>query len=244
MNDDAGYICHDNWMDEVTDWSRLDAFMTDEHLAAECDSLLEQASRLKGPRAGYRMLDVVRVNGSTVRVGGENLSSTIMADIFEEEEDYRAAVFVATCGRELHEWAESIDDMLTRYVADEICVAALMRVMKKLDAEVASLTGAEISNVSNMNPGDLADWPLTEQTKVFKILGEVAVEVGVTLTDSLLMLPRKSVSGLMFGYEGGLINCMLCPRVECPGRRAEYQPMLYEMKFNRAPRGNETGCAN
>ena len=231
-------------MDEVKDWSRLDTFRTDESLAAECDALIEHARTLKGPRAGYRMMRVSSIDELTVGVGDETLSSTIMADIFKDEKDSVAAVFVATCGRELHEWAESIDDMLARYVADEICETALMRAMRKLEAEVASLTGVELGNVSNMNPGDLADWPLTEQTKVFGILGEVAQNVGVTLTDSFLMLPRKSLSGLMFNYEGGLINCMLCPRTDCPGRRAEYQPMLYKMKFNRAPRGNETGCAN
>jgi hypothetical protein len=77
-----------------------------------------------------------------------------------------------------------------------------------------------------MNPGSLADWPLTEQIPLFRLIGDVRQATGVYLTESLLMMPRKSVSGFDFPTESSFASCQLCPREKCPNRRAAYDPIL------------------
>jgi hypothetical protein len=42
------------------------------------------------------------------------------------------------------------------------------------------------------------------------------------------MLPTKSVSGIFFPTETSYENCQLCPRENCPNRRAEYNKALEE----------------
>jgi hypothetical protein len=42
------------------------------------------------------------------------------------------------------------------------------------------------------------------------------------LTDSLLMVPRKSISGILFPSEEGFVACQLCERERCPGRKAPF----------------------
>jgi len=44
--------------------------------------------------------------------------------------------------------------------------------------------------------------------------------VGIELTESLLMVPQKSVSGVRFANAHDYVNCRLCPRENCPNRRA------------------------
>lgn len=39
------------------------------------------------------------------------------------------------------------------------------------------------------------DWPLTQQQPLFTLLGDPEASIGVQLTDSLLMIPNKSLSG-------------------------------------------------
>ena len=77
-------------------------------------------------------------------------------------------------------------------------------------------------NISSLNPGSLKEWPITGQVPLFELLGGVTEDIGVVLSDSLLMSPVKSVSGIMFQSEEAYENCQLCPRENCPGRRAPY----------------------
>ena len=80
--------------------------------------------------------------------------------------------------------------------------------------------------MSHMNPGSLADWPLTQQKELFSILGNVEAAIGVTLTDGMAMVPTKSTSGIYFATEIRFESCQLCPNEGCIGRRAPYDPDL------------------
>jgi len=67
---------------------------------------------------------------------------------------------------------------------------------------------------------------MEEQRKLFALLGDPVKEVGVELTESCLMIPVKSVSGIWFPAKIDFENCQLCSRENCPGRRAPYDENL------------------
>ena len=85
-----------------------------------------------------------------------------------------------------------------------------------------------------MNPGSLEDWPIQQQTQVFELLGDPLRDVGVRLTDSFLMVPIKSVSGIRYPTETSFESCQLCPREKCTGRRAPYDPELWRKRYEPA----------
>jgi hypothetical protein len=85
-----------------------------------------------------------------------------------------------------------------------------------------------VTGLANMSPGSLEDWPITEQTKLFSIFGDTERRVGVRLTDSLLMVPRKSISGILFPSEEGFVACRLCDRERCPSRKVPWLSQLIE----------------
>ncbi len=85
-----------------------------------------------------------------------------------------------------------------------------------------------------MNPGSLEDWPITQQKQLFSIFGNVEDLIGVKLTDSFLMIPRKSVSGIYFPTEVMFYSCQLCQRKNCEERQAPYDKSL-EDKYSARP---------
>jgi hypothetical protein len=87
--------------------------------------------------------------------------------------------------------------------------------------------------LSSINPGsgDLENWVISQQVQLFDLIGNVKQEIGVELTDSFLMVPVKSTSGLIFPSETEFSNCALCTRANCKNRRAEFDSELYERTF-------------
>jgi hypothetical protein len=80
---------------------------------------------------------------------------------------------------------------------------------------------------SSMNPGSLIDWSIREQQKLFNLLGNPEEEIGIRLTESSLMIPAKSVSGIRFATENSFENCQVCPRSDCPSRSAPYDEEIH-----------------
>ena len=79
-------------------------------------------------------------------------------------------------------------------------------------------------HLSALNPGSLAAWPISGQAELFAILGGkefVQETIGVTYSDTFLMFPSKTISGILFESEVFYKNCQHCPLTNCPGRRAK-----------------------
>ena len=140
--------------------------------------------------------------------------------------------FVATCGGELDEFAGRLSGALHRYWADTIQMLALGTAMSMLDGHLKERVSP--AELSCMNPGSLEDWPLQQQSRMFDLLGEAAQKIGVSLSESYVLIPLKSVTGVQFVTQEKFMNCQLCPRQNCEGRRAPYEAGLYERRYGSA----------
>ncbi|MDX2500360.1 MAG: vitamin B12 dependent-methionine synthase activation domain-containing protein, partial [Deltaproteobacteria bacterium] len=124
-------------------------------------------------------------------------------------------------------------DLLENFYLDTIGNVALNSARKQLKRHLKSEFALE--KISSMAPGSLPDWPIEEQAPLFKLLGDVDAAIGVKLSNSLLMLPAKSISGIYFPTEVSFFSCQLCPRERCESRKAKYDPKLareYGIKKN------------
>ena len=76
---------------------------------------------------------------------------------------------------------------------------------------------------------------LTSNPTIFaKAIGQAGQyddAIGVRLTETMLMVPNKSVSGFQFPTDVAFESCELCPREGCPGRRAIYNPELFDSHY-------------
>jgi len=200
------------------------------------EAMLGQAVRIARPRACYSLLEVRPGQDGKILIGGEEFTSRVLRVNLEGRD--RATLFVATCGREVAEWSESFADLLTRWVADAICEAALRSAVTALEAEVDPLIAGRFRG--SMNPGSLEDWPLAQQEPLFRALGSpgaIGREIGVELTSSFLMLPRKSISGVRFAGDRRFADCLLCPREDCRGRRMPFDSRLFDERYRGARHG-------
>ncbi len=200
--------------------------------SAMLDDLREMAlvaQAVARPRVLYTLALVELDGDDRVRLNGVTFTSRVLRVNLQEV--HRVFPFVATCGREVDDWSIAYQgDMLQEFWADAIKAAALFQGMQAFEAHLIECYQPGLLN--SMNPGSLEDWPMPQQRPLFSLLGDVRAQIGVELTDSLLMVPTKSVSGILFPSESGFASCQLCPRELCPNRRAPYDAELFARKYN------------
>ena len=191
-----------------------------------------EAQEIARPKAYYKLSAIDARGDDYIVVADTQLDSRILQ--VNTQDLHRVFPFVVTCGTELAEWAQGYSDLLERYYADELKLAALRSAMRQLEKDVKQRYNP--GRIAAMEPGSLKDWPIQQQKKLFAILGDTQTLVGVHLTPSMLMVPDKSVSGIYFQNEKGYTNCQLCPVKNCPSRKAPLDEGMYEREYQARAR--------
>ncbi len=192
----------------------------------ELRALVDEARELARPGALYLPVNIDDRGDDYIKCGAVTLQSRVLA--VNVENVHRVFPYVATSGGQLEQWAKDKSDAGHGAWANAIAGSVLVATMVALEQEVK--TRYALNSICRMNPGSIEDWPLTEQSALFELIGD-ASPVGVVLKDDMFMTPALSVSGLWFASESNFESCMLCPRDGCPGRRAEYDDALYQQKY-------------
>ena len=213
--------------DELMQMMRIKA--SDRHVA-EIERLARAAYDIGRPKAMYKVAFIESKGEDTIATDGVVFTSRVLRVNLEQV--HKVFPYVVTCGMELEEWARSIEDLLQRFWAEAINEWVLRSASQFLEQHLVEQY--QLGQTSTMNPGSLEDWPLQEQRKLFALLGDPQAAIGVRLTDGLLMVPTKSVSGIRFPTETSFASCQLCPRENCRGRRAPYDKDLYERKYRKS----------
>jgi hypothetical protein len=196
-------------------------------LAGRLSDITRSALNVARPKAAFRFQDITDCGDDFITIEGITFNSRVLAVNLKDSPNL--TVFAATCGTELEEWASQFDSYLEQFWADTIMFCALGTAMQAVTERIKKVLDTE--TVSTMNPGSLEDWPITEQAKLFTLLKKETHEIGVKLNESYLMKPLKSVSGLSYASGEIFHNCQLCPRRDCPGRRAPFDDELYEKRY-------------
>lgn len=190
---------------------------------------LSRANQIGKPKAMYREVYIDERGQEYVVVEDQRFESKILSVNLQDV--HKVILYVITCGKELEKWAEQKDgDMLEKYWLSMVQEAVLEKAIDYIKKEINEKYLPGSSSV--MNPGSLIDWSITEQKKLFALLGDLEGEIGVRLTESSLMLPKKSVSGLIYPTAKDFENCQVCPRENCPSRSAPYDPELIKKRYS------------
>ncbi len=196
---------------------------------ADLRALCREAEGIAVPKAAYHVKYVDDRDERSVVLGGVRLTSRVLSVNLSGLD--RAFPYAATCGTELARWAEGFDGLLRRYMADMIMEEALDSAIGAMEAQIGDRFHP--GDLSEMNPGSLDDWPIEEQRPLFRLLGGAPASIGIQLKENLLMSPTKTVSGIKFASETPFASCLLCPRKNCRGRQAPYDPDLYTREYAR-----------
>jgi hypothetical protein len=188
---------------------------TDPRSVAE---LTERAISLAEARAVFTTAYIEKKGDDQVIIDGQ----LFMSRVLRKNLNVVGRVFpaVVTIGHRLEETVRRSADVLTQYYLDQIGNLILAEARSHLIRKLCRQFG--LDPLSWMSPGSLEDWPIEAQRPLFALLGEAPAAIGVQLTESLLMLPTKSVSGIFFPSASTFFSCRLCPRERCEGRKARY----------------------
>jgi len=192
-------------------------------------SLIEPARPLIDPKIAYSVCYIDEKLPEAVKISGIQLTSHVLRKQLEKAE--RVFPYVMTIGPRLEAFAAASGDYLEQYYLESIADTAITCLRKLFEKQLKERFA--LGTVSRLGPGSLEAWPISEQQHIFSLLGDVESAIGVRLTESFLMTPRKTISGLCFPTETPFFACQLCPRPDCPSRKAAYDE-------NRA---NEYGLA-
>jgi hypothetical protein len=188
------------------------------HGFASLDELLSLALPLTRLRALAQVAYTGAKTEDSVEVGGVLFRSRVLRANLDRVQ--KVFPFIMTVGGELEAKAAATGDLLQQYYLEEAANLILEAGAGWLARRLGERWG--LPDLSAMSPGSLEDWPITEQSKLFSLFGDTGRLVGVELTDSLLMVPRKSISGIFFPSEEGFLSCGLCDRSSCPARKVPY----------------------
>ena len=172
-----------------------------------------------------REIDSVR-KGSIHLQGGPVFKSTKLSKTMKGCE--KVICFIATLGNSID---NKIKDLMNQnrfsdaYVLDAMGSVAVENMVDRFHKREAEKYNRKSQGITlPFSPG-YCDWPLTDQKKIFKFFD--SFKLNVVLSESCLMSPRKSISGVFGVTPFHLTNpfhpynpCMECSKKNCIARRS------------------------
>lgn len=138
----------------------------------------------------------------------------------------KAAVFVMTIGSHLEDMVDYLAQsglVLQATVLDAIGSGAAEQMAGLIEERIKNVAGMRNQVISRRFSPGYCDWNVDQQEMIFRLMNDDTA--GVSITDDYLMIPRKSVSGIIGigDIENGIEEynpCVTCIKQDCPGRRA------------------------
>ena len=188
----------------------------------DVEVVFEESYRLIDPRAVYKTVKISEVKGSRlVLEGGSVFESELLAEKFKCTPEI--AVYVATIGSALERRVTELGpkELSKSFIMDSVGTYALRQVSDTIQKDFQP-DGVE--RLSKFSPGDTAYWDIVQQKVLFGVLGAEEVEkaTGVRLSQSYVMVPRKSVSGVIGDTEEQFQECQICEK-RCEFRKAPFK---------------------
>ncbi len=190
----------------------------------EFKGFLEEVLPIGKPKAIYDVRFIEERGEDTVTIDGTVFTSAVLRNNLAEAE--RVFPYIATCGMEFDEQVDVSTDILKQYWLDAIKAGALSCAVKYMLQHMHEKYKPGKTAAMHPGSGDADVWPIQQQKELFSLFGDVEGMIGVQLTESFLMHPNKSVSGVHFITEVDYQGCKVCHRDVCSNRRAAFDPEL------------------
>ena len=196
--------------------------MADRRLLAEIEHEANEVAKVVVPRMCY-VVKYGKLGDHQLETDGVvlNIGKTIARQLAGAE---AFAFFVATAGMEFEDYQRRLSndgDMVRAYIADSLGSLIAEHTADMMERTVeASVSKLGWHHTNRFSPG-YCSWHVAGQHALFSLIGDNPC--GVTLNESALMVPIKSVSGIMgLGAEVKRLDypCQLCGMTNCRLRRS------------------------
>jgi len=176
------------------------------------------------PSYSYVVKDIMSVKGARITLEDSiTLESKVIARLLERCK--KAAIFALTIGNHLEEMVAYLAEnglVLQATVLDAVGSGAVEQFAVSVEDRIRKMAEAQGLVASERFSPGYCDWELSQQKIVFRALN--GNSAGVRLTKGCLMLPQKSISGIIgiCPFNSNIENynpCQTCKEKDCPGRR-------------------------
>jgi hypothetical protein len=183
------------------------------------NSIIEKAPDHTDIRGGYLIMDQFKIHDeSEIQVNGLEFHPT-KAIAHQVRASEMLAFFMITAGEGITSWSQkelTEGDPMAGYIIDLIGSEIVVAALDRMQDDLAGKMGAAGFNITNRySPGDCG-WPVTDQQKLFSLFPESFC--GISLSESSLMHPIKSVSGIIgigVDMKKSAFVCDLCEMDTC-----------------------------
>ena len=170
-----------------------------EHFSEIIEDIILQIPDKCEIRAGFRLIDIgksgIQQNGIYIKNILFN-TDKIVAGMLKKSE--RVAVFTVTIGKGMELWNAELqrnNEILMSYLVDTAASATVENVTDYLHDQIGIQMKEHGMNITNRYSPGYCNWPVSDQHKLFSLLPFEFC--GISLTDSSLMMPVKSISGVI-----------------------------------------------
>ena len=186
---------------------------------------ISECKKNMSPRAGYVMLTAFESDSKEEIKTRENLFRTgkIISSLLRASEAY--AFFIATAGPGPESLARTLMEegkYLEGYIVDLVASGIADSVANQVQEQINKLALSNHMKITNRYSPGYCSWDVNEQQKLFGLFPENCC--GITLSDSSLMSPIKSVSGIIgmgpsVSYQE--YTCEICSMKNCMFRTSQ-----------------------
>lgn len=188
-------------------------------IVSRVKELLKQASIRVEPLYNYRLVEGSFINNS---INIENVVLRIGSIISKSlKQSTQFALFVATSGETFDSWNTEIkdkNDWVDIFIADSIGTCIAEKAGEYIEIQLEKEIGI-LKHTNRFSPG-YCGWSLIEQRELFSLLPNDVC--GITISESCLMHPIKSISGIIGIGENvkeKVYSCQVCNKKDCFRRK-------------------------
>lgn len=199
----------------------------DTHTSELVEQYIGECMQISSPAGAFLHIEALKADSSEViQIPGITFhTGKIIQKMIQNSESY--ALFIVTTGPQAEQMARSLlneGNYLEGYIVDLVASAMVDQAADQVQQEVRSLAELQGLCITNRYSPGYCSWNVEEQQKLFSLFPEGCC--GISLSDSSLMDPIKSISGIIgigakVSYQE--YTCAICPMCNCHFRRVNDQ---------------------
>lgn len=197
-------------------------------LIESVDEVLENGGSLYEIKGGYEIISPVDFDHESYSLVVDSQSFNVKKVVFQQlKKSEGIAIFACTAGNDIINKSRKLmkeGEQLTGYVYDVFGSLVVEEAMDRIQETLRSKMQGDGLKITNRYSPGYCGWDVSEQKKLFSLLPETFC--GIELTDSCLMHPIKSVSGIIGIGKSVKFNeytCDLCDEEDCLYRNLRHK---------------------
>ena len=168
-------------------------------IATLADKVVIESAPYLAITGGYLIINDLSIGADkeTLSFGGKEFicKSIISAQM---QAATSVAVFVCTLGKSISVWSQELHtkgDSIKGYLVDILASVTIEKAVNSIHGQLEKKMADRKLGVTNRYSPGYCDWPVSDQHNLFSLLPEDFC--GIRLTESAMMAPVKSVSGII-----------------------------------------------